>query len=155
MSKKHSLENFQKAFGVDSQRPPGYGRLSSFCEQVEAGQAPDPELLNELADACRQLIEAPNLKAGQSAFSAVLDLKSKAGRKPKQTLNDTEPEFTAAVKVFLLDPEGANQAQAVDTVAGETGLDTSTIYRYVRKHKNSAQPFARYILSIERKRAES
>jgi len=140
-----SLEELRVLFG----EPPGYSRLLKFAELVEQGETPDKEILQDLAAAFRKMLAETTIKRRPAVFTEAMNLQGQKGKKPP-TENADAPKFEAAVKVFLLDPDETNQAWAVGQIAGETGLDDSTIRRYVREHRN-AQPTAKWILRIQNK----
>jgi hypothetical protein len=134
---------------VLSSEPPGYYRLFQFAEQVEQGETPDQDTLRDLAVAFRKMLAEVNLKKRPAVFTEAMNLKGSKGKNPP-TENEDAPKFEAAVKVFLLDPAAINQPWAVGQIAEETGLDDSTIRRYVREHRN-AQSTAKWILRIQEK----
>ena len=140
-----SIEEIQ----VLTNEPPGYYRLFQFAEQVELGQTPDQGTLRDLAAAFRKMLAEQNHKKRPAVFTDAMNIKGSKGKNPP-TENEDAPKFEAAVKVFLLDPDAINQAWAVGQIAGETGLDDSTIRRYVREHRN-AQSTAKWILRIQEK----
>lgn len=131
---------------VSLMEPPGYLRLLRFAEQVEQGTPPDPDILRDLAQAFRQMLAEDSLKKRPAVFARAMNLQGKRGNKPPTAAQES-PRFEAAVKVFLIDPEGAQQA--IGKVASDLNADESTVRKWVNKYRESAQATARWILQLE------
>ncbi len=138
-----------EALRIAFQENAGYQKLYEFCRQVDDGEVPDQQILEDLAEAKKKMLAEKSLKKRPAIFRDAMSLRGRKGLKPPTAAEDS-PKFEAAVQVFLLDPDGVNQAWAVGQVADVTGLDDSTIRRYVRNNRETAQSTARWIQSIEK-----
>ena len=133
--------------------PPGYVRLLRFAEQVEQGNTPDKDILQDLADAFRQMMAEETKKKRPAVFMRAMHLHGSKGNK-QPTAEKESRRIEAAINVFLLDPDGTDQPAAIGRVADDLGIDESNVRRWVKKHKNDARKTAHWIMSIEKKREQ-
>ena len=128
-------------------KPLGYLRLLSFCEQVEAGQVPDKQLLQDLAAAFRLFIQAQTLEKGQSAFSDAMNLKREAER-PKTT-EIANRQLIAAFLFAYYQLKGADRDTALEQAANKSDYTERHVDRCYQWHKSDADALARNILKYE------
>jgi len=73
------MTNIADIIRTITNEPPGYARLREFCGQVEAGQVPDGELLQELAAAFRAMLAEDGLEKQRRAFTKAMQMHRRKG----------------------------------------------------------------------------
>jgi hypothetical protein len=126
-------------------KPAGYLKLAMFCEQVEAGETPDIDLLRDIADSFQAFLNAPSTKERLPAFAAAMNLKGRRGIRPTEA--ESAYQFDAAVKVLIHERAGMGPAEAVGLVADDIGRDESRVYEFLRAHRENASFVVRFLES--------
>ena len=139
-----TVEVFRLAF----EKPPGYMRLLQFCKQVEAGEVPDNEMLQDLSKAFLKFIEAKTLAGGQSAFADVMELKQKDKSRPK-TAKAADRRYAAAYLFAYYQLKGLDRNQALEKAAEESNYTTRHVERCYDEYGKQAEGMAHNILKFE------
>ena len=142
-----TIETFE-AFMLAFSKPPGYMKLLRFCEQVESGEVPDNETLQDLAKAFRKFIDAETLTGGQSAFADLMDLKQMDKSRPK-TFKTADRRYGAAYLFAYYQLKGLDRKDALEKAAEESRYSTRHVERCYDEYENFANGMARSILRFE------
>lgn len=111
----------------------GENRLREFCEVVEKGETPSPEVLAELAAQFRQILRGtPPKKA--------MDLERGRGRKPP-SFKDIVKKGKAAGLMYRLMSDGLRYEDALPIVAEKTHRSEGTVAAYYSELKKLAPLF--------------